>query len=108
MKPKMTFLLKSLMLFFFASALFYLSVLSSTNTYLEKETEASVDDPRLTIAVYYESKCDDSGRFINEQISKAVELFSDIINVVFVPYGNANVFFPPFLIFFINTSLNPV
>ena len=50
----------------------------------------------LNIAVYYESLCPDSRRFINNGLSQALVDYKDIVNIILVPFGNANV----------NTSLN--
>lgn len=45
----------------------------------------------LAIDIYYESKCPDSARFINQQLDKALPLFSDYVNFRLVPFGKANV-----------------
>jgi hypothetical protein len=45
----------------------------------------------LAIDIYYESKCPDSARFINEQLDKALPLFADYVDFRLVPFGKANV-----------------
>lgn len=103
MKPRMGFLAKWLCVFFVASAFFYLSVLNSTKSkreldvtelppvYATQESETQLNSPIVTIAVYYETKCTDSSKFITQQVSRLIDLMPDVVNVVLVPYGNANV-----------------
>lgn len=97
MKPKLTLIVKSLVLFFVASILFYVSI-SNSNLSVKRNNNNQdllpnlpLADSRLTIAVYYETKCIDSANFISKQLSQAVVLFPNEINIVLVPYGNANV-----------------
>lgn len=98
MRRQFKLILKSLVLFFFASIVFYLSI-SVTNISSEEQNKnapnlafsESDSNNKLTIAVYYETKCTDSSRFFNEQLSNAIKLFSNLINIVLIPYGNANV-----------------
>lgn len=56
-------------------------------------SQSSINNEILNIAVYYGSRCPDSMRFIVNHLTKNVEEFSDILNVVLVPYGKANVFY---------------
>lgn len=98
MKLRTGFLAKSLILIFFASILFYISVVSSTRFKRDLEDSLSSESSSssssvLTIAVYYETKCGDSSEFINHQISKVLESFPHVVNIVLIPYGNANVLF---------------
>lgn len=92
MKPRLNLLVKSLFLFLFATILFYLSI-SNTKLSSRNINAPNIEETKtqLTIAVYYETKCPDSAKFFNEQLSSALEIFSEIMNVVLIPYGNANV-----------------
>ena len=45
----------------------------------------------MNIAVYYESLCPDSQRFINNGLTEAFLNFKEITNIVLIPFGNANV-----------------
>ena len=107
MKLRTGFLAKSLILIFFASILFYISVVSSTRFQrdledsLSSESSSSSSSSVLTIAVYYETKCGDSSEFINHQISKVLESFPHVVNIVLIPYGNANVLVLPFVFYLI-------
>lgn len=99
MKPKLCLIVKSLVLFFVTSIIFYVSI-SNSNFGVKRNNDNQNLLPnlpltysRLTIAVYYETKCIDSANFISKQLSQAVELFPNEINIVLVPYGNANVSF---------------
>lgn len=100
MKAKFTFFLKSCLLFFTASAIFYVSLVSSGLPPIKQDTQvlnplSSNSDPNsnsaITIAVYYETKCSDSAKFFNKQLSDAYRLFPDILNIVLIPFGHANV-----------------
>ena len=45
----------------------------------------------VNLAVYYETKCPDSRRFIIYQIPKAIQSYSSFLNIILVPFGKANV-----------------
>lgn len=45
----------------------------------------------IDIGVYYESKCPDSRRFINNQVTMVKEKFGNNVNIILFPFGKANV-----------------
>ena len=46
----------------------------------------------VTVEVYYETKCPDSKRFLQNQIKKATEHFNgNNLKIVLIPYGKASV-----------------
>ena len=45
----------------------------------------------LTIFVYYETRCSDSGVFFNEQLSRLNETLLKKILIILVPFGKASV-----------------
>lgn len=74
-------------------SLLIILVNSAPNQHIDSLLRASAadDDKLLHIAVYYESKCWDSKKFINEQVSKAIELVPELFKLYLIPFGNANV-----------------
>ena len=59
--------------------------------FAESMSSSGLMDGKVYINLYYESKCPDSQRFINNQIDRALEKFPGLINFSFVPYGFVNV-----------------
>jgi len=49
----------------------------------------SVNAQKLHVAVYYESLCGDSIRFITNQLNPAYESLKDYIEIFFVPFGKS-------------------
>lgn len=52
-----------------------------------------LSNEQLNIAVFYESKCPDSARFINRALPDAIKFFPSYLNIILVPFGKANVNF---------------
>lgn len=50
---------------------------------------ASIDAQKLHVAVYYESLCGDSIRFITNQLNPAYEDLKNYIEILFVPFGKS-------------------
>lgn len=48
-------------------------------------------DEKINVHVYYESKCYFSRSFIINQIDRALEKLSGLVNFIMVPFGYANV-----------------
>lgn len=72
---------------------FLLSVLILFGVNLAAEGSSSrLIDGKINIHVYYESQCPDSQLFINNQIDRALEKFSSLVNFILVPFGSANVY----------------
>lgn len=59
--------------------------------FVQSLSSSGLMDGKVYINLYYESKCPDSKRFINNQIDRALEKFPGLINFSFVPYGFVNV-----------------
>ena len=48
---------------------------------------------KVNFTVYYETLCPDCKEFISDQVFKAYQQVSSIMNLTMVPYGNAKVVF---------------
>lgn len=72
----------------FVSFFIIICLTKSLNT---NQVQSKESLEKLNIAVYYESKCPDSKRFINNQITKAIDYFPSLLNIILVPFGKANV-----------------
>lgn len=46
---------------------------------------------QINISIYYESLCPDSKLFITQYFYPAYEIFSNYLNIRFIPFGKANV-----------------
>lgn len=49
----------------------------------------SINAQKLNVAVYYESLCGDSIRFITNQLNPAYEDLKNYIEILFVPFGKS-------------------
>lgn len=49
----------------------------------------SINAQKLHVAVYYESLCPDSIRFITTQLNPAYESLKNYIEILFVPFGKS-------------------
>ncbi|CAF2144962.1 unnamed protein product [Rotaria magnacalcarata] len=53
------------------------------------------DNDRVNFTIYYESLCADCRQFIITQVWFAFQAISDIVNLTFIPYGNAHEIYRP-------------
>ena len=76
------------MLFKYILFIFAIKISLISNSALPK-----ADNDVMNIAVYYESLCPDSRRFIINGLSQVISNpnFRQITNIILVPYGKANV-----------------
>lgn len=49
----------------------------------------SINAQKLHVAIYYESLCGDSVRFITNQLNPAYEELKNYIDIFFVPFGKS-------------------
>ena len=68
-----------------------LSILVVGSSLAASSSQLRTINGKVNIAVYYESQCPDSRRFINNQLPKAIEIFPDLVNIILIPFGKANV-----------------
>ncbi|UJR08894.1 hypothetical protein I4U23_013148 [Adineta vaga] len=54
-----------------------------------------VNGERVNLSVYYETLCPDCRQFITSQVWNAYQSILDIVNITFVPYGNARELYRP-------------
>ena len=57
------------------------------------KTGAGTD--RVNLSIYYETLCPDCREFIASQVWNAYQSILDIVNITFVPYGNAKELYRP-------------
>jgi len=50
---------------------------------------------RVNFTIYYESLCADCRQFIIREVWFAYEAVADIVNLTFIPYGNAHEIYRP-------------
>ena len=50
-------------------------------------------EEKVNITVYYESLCPDSIEFITAQLYPTYQSFEKYLNVEFIPFGNAEVYY---------------
>jgi hypothetical protein len=50
---------------------------------------------RVNLSIYYETLCPDCRQFIANQVWNAYQSILDIVNITFVPYGNAKELYRP-------------
>jgi interferon gamma-inducible protein 30 len=50
---------------------------------------------KVNFTLYYETLCPDCRQFIKTQVSRAFQSIADIMNISFVPYGNAREIYRP-------------
>jgi hypothetical protein len=70
---------------------FHLLLILVVGSSLAASSQLRTINGKVNIAVYYESQCPDSRRFINNQLPKAIETFPDLVNIILIPFGKANV-----------------
>ena len=71
--------------------IFHLLSILVVGSSLAASSQLRTINGKVNIAVYYESQCPDSRRFINNQLPKAIETFPDLVNIILIPFGKANV-----------------
>lgn len=70
----------------------FLQVTEQCAAYVWKK---SVRNDRVNLSVYYETLCPDCRQFITTQVWNAYQSILDIVNITFVPYGNARELYRP-------------
>jgi hypothetical protein len=55
----------------------------------------SIDSDRVNFTIYYETLCADCRQFIITQVWFAYQAVADIVNLTFIPYGNAHEVYRP-------------
>ncbi|CAF3567407.1 unnamed protein product [Rotaria sp. Silwood1] len=53
------------------------------------------ESDRVNLSIYYETLCPDSRKFITTQVWNTYQSILDIVNITFVPYGNARELYRP-------------
>ncbi len=69
-----------------------LQVTEQCTAYVWKTAERN---DRVNLSIYYETLCPDCRQFITTQVWNAYQSILDIVNITFVPYGNANELYRP-------------
>ncbi len=57
--------------------------------------KARAGNDRVNLSIYYETLCPDCRQFISTQVWNAYQSILDIVNITFVPYGNARELYRP-------------
>jgi interferon gamma-inducible protein 30 len=57
--------------------------------------KARAGNDRVNLSIYYETLCPDCRQFITLQVWNAYQSILDIVNITFVPYGNAREVYRP-------------
>ncbi|CAF0890478.1 unnamed protein product [Rotaria sordida] len=55
----------------------------------------NIDNDRVNFTIYYETLCADCRQFIITQVWFAYQAVADIVNLTFIPYGNAHEVYRP-------------
>jgi hypothetical protein len=63
----------------------------SVNSTIESNNLNIIDDYKINIEIFYESRCPDSKKFINNQLSKIFESLQNLTSLFLIPYGKAKV-----------------
>ncbi len=71
---------------------FFFQVTEQCTAYVWK---ARVGSERVNLSIYYETLCPDCRQFISTQVWNAYQSILDIVNITFVPYGNARELYRP-------------
>jgi interferon gamma-inducible protein 30 len=75
----------------FGNDLFF-QVIEQCKSHVWKTGAAS---DRVNLSIYYETLCPDCRQFITTQVWNAYQSILDIVNITFVPYGNARELYRP-------------
>jgi interferon gamma-inducible protein 30 len=78
--------------YFLLSILLFFQVTEQCTAYVWK-TRAGND--LVNLSIYYETLCPDCRQFISTQVWNAYQTILDIVNITFVPYGNARELYRP-------------
>lgn len=78
---------------FFTTVLCSALLLSITASSIDWPSTVSND--RVNFTIFYESLCADCRQFIITQVWFAYQAVADIVNLTFVPYGNAHELYRP-------------
>ena len=57
--------------------------------------KSRAESDRVNLSIYYETLCPDCRQFIATQVWNAYQSILDIVNITFVPYGNAKELYRP-------------
>lgn len=78
---------------FLLGVLLFFNIASNhkVNSTIESNNQNLNEDYRINIEVYYETRCPDSKKFINNQLSNIFESLQNLTNLFLIPYGKAKV-----------------
>lgn len=76
---------------FFVAVLF----LNITASAIDYQSFIWPSNDRVNFTIYHESLCADCRQFIITQVWFAYQAVADIVNLVFIPYGNAHELYRP-------------